>query len=328
MSNKLLYSPLTAVTFSGEALYPIRTVARLTGVNPITLRAWERRYKLINPIRTPKGHRLYSQQDIELIHQLVELLDKGVPISQARLALHQPEQKWISSTAPVTCCEMESLWQRYVQRALLAIKHYNEILLEEIYTEALSLYPIDEVTNGLLLPLLEQLNKPWEKGEGMVSEGHFFSVFLRHKIGARFHHRTRPKSGIRLIAGCFPQERQELRLLLLVLSAHSLGYEGVVLGGDVPFMELPSVVKRSGSEGILLYSSVVPSLRLIAHDLATLIKKVGVPVFVAGTTSVRYRDEITRAGAVALGNDIEQALKYLKKIMDNRASFTINNSLI
>ena len=41
-----------------NALYPIREVARLTGINPITLRAWERRYNLIEPVRTESGHRL------------------------------------------------------------------------------------------------------------------------------------------------------------------------------------------------------------------------------------------------------------------------------
>ena len=49
-----------------EELYPIRTVSSLTGVNSITLRAWERRYGLIKPVRTPKGHRLYTQKIGEL----------------------------------------------------------------------------------------------------------------------------------------------------------------------------------------------------------------------------------------------------------------------
>lgn len=48
-----------------EDLVPIREVARLTGVNPVTLRAWERRYGLIQPTRTESGHRLYALSDIE-----------------------------------------------------------------------------------------------------------------------------------------------------------------------------------------------------------------------------------------------------------------------
>ncbi|MCB1806061.1 MAG: MerR family DNA-binding transcriptional regulator, partial [Candidatus Competibacteraceae bacterium] len=40
-----------------DSMVPIRTVASLTGVNPVTLRAWERRYNLLRPTRTAKGHR-------------------------------------------------------------------------------------------------------------------------------------------------------------------------------------------------------------------------------------------------------------------------------
>ena len=68
-------------------LFPIRTIATLTGVNPITLRAWERRYGLINPVRTPKGHRLYARAHIDLIHRVLTLLDKGMAISQVQHAL-------------------------------------------------------------------------------------------------------------------------------------------------------------------------------------------------------------------------------------------------
>mgnify|MGYP000620965887 FL=1 len=58
-----------------EAVYPIRTISNLTGVNAVTLRAWERRYGLIRPKRTPKGHRLYTESDLERIKRVLELLD-------------------------------------------------------------------------------------------------------------------------------------------------------------------------------------------------------------------------------------------------------------
>ena len=52
-------------------LYPIRTVASLTGVNPITLRAWERRYGLIQPVRTASGHRMYTREHIDRVNRRV-----------------------------------------------------------------------------------------------------------------------------------------------------------------------------------------------------------------------------------------------------------------
>ncbi len=63
---------------------PIRTVARLTGVNPVTLRAWERRHGLFQPVRTSKGHRLYTHEHVELVRRVLALVDRGVPISRVR----------------------------------------------------------------------------------------------------------------------------------------------------------------------------------------------------------------------------------------------------
>lgn len=65
-----------------QQLLPIRAVAQLTGVNPITLRAWERRYGLIRPTRTPAGHRLYSQDDVQRIQQILKLAEQGIGFAQ------------------------------------------------------------------------------------------------------------------------------------------------------------------------------------------------------------------------------------------------------
>src|SRR5512134_2124913 len=66
------------------ASLPIRTISSLTGVHAVTLRAWERRYGLVRPARTPKGHRLYSHQHVERIRRVLALMDRGVPIGRVR----------------------------------------------------------------------------------------------------------------------------------------------------------------------------------------------------------------------------------------------------
>ena len=69
---------------TSPGLFPIRTVSELTGVNSITLRAWESRYGLIEPIRKSSGHRLYTQEHIDLINRVVGLLDRGMRIGQVK----------------------------------------------------------------------------------------------------------------------------------------------------------------------------------------------------------------------------------------------------
>src|SRR4051812_15235695 len=102
---------------SGE-YFPIRTVAHLTGVNPVTLRAWERRHGLINPQRTPSGHRLYGPGQIEVIHRILGLLAKGLPISRVERALAVPGSE--SARAE------QGPWQSYRDRIVAAVARYDE----------------------------------------------------------------------------------------------------------------------------------------------------------------------------------------------------------
>ncbi len=64
-------------------LYNLKAVINEVGLNPATLRAWERRYDLLKPRRSPGGHRLYSRQDIEMLKWLIERQEEGLSISSA-----------------------------------------------------------------------------------------------------------------------------------------------------------------------------------------------------------------------------------------------------
>ena len=296
--------------YSGkEELYPIRTVSRLTGVNSITLRAWERRYGLIKPVRTPKGHRLYSQADIDLIQQVLEFLDKGVSIGQVKGYLQ-------GQTTKDTKEKSEDPWSSHQQRMLNAIVRFDANALDRAYNEALSLYPIDLVTKHLILPLLVTLGRRWADNEGSVAEEHFFGAYLRNKLGARFHHHpTTQTSGPLIVAACLPGEQHEIGLMLFCLSALDQGYRLIYLGADTPFSELEIPVQRSHADAVLLSGSIEPDPKEFSQGLSGLMSKVDVPVFVGGKTAIRHSDNITSAGAIPLGTDIHQALNKINDII-------------
>jgi len=284
--------------------YPIRTVSTLTGVNAITLRAWERRYGLIKPVRTDSGHRVYTRTDIDNIHRIVALLDKGVAISQVRHTLGEPDQG-------VTRVDEAGPWAGFRERMVMAITQFDENRLEDTYNEILALYPTDLVTRKVLLPLLVELGARWQSTEGSVAEEHFFGVYLRNKLGARFHHRNRNNTGPKLLAACLPGEQHEVGLLLFALAAHEQGYRLVLLGADMPLADLPLAAKRSQSAAIVLSGSVEPDAQMLAEQLPALVAAAGMPVFIGGLTAVRRRDEIVAAGAVPLGNDIAHGLQRI-----------------
>ena len=280
--------------------FPIRTVSEITGVNSVTLRAWERRYGLIKPLRTPKGHRLYSQQDIQLIQDVLDRLSQGMSISQIA--------RDILDKTSMDNGEHPDVWGQYCQHMIKAVSRFDEHALEAVYNDAMALYPVDVVTTRLIMPLLEQLGNRWQKKSGSIAEEHFFSVYLRNKLGARFHHQNLRNSGPKLIMACLPGEHHEFGILLFALTAHSKGYQVILLGADLPVTELIQVAERTESQGIVLAGSASLNCDSISEEINLLTGTLSIPVFIGGDVAYTCRDDIAKASAFPLGHDLVGSL--------------------
>ncbi len=284
--------------------YPIRTVSSLTGINAITLRAWESRYGLLAPERTDGGQRLYTQEDIDRILYIVAERERGVAISQVGPALEQRGREKIRERA-------EGPWASARERMATAIAQFDENRLEDCYNELLAVHPADAVTRSVLLPLLADLGERWKAGAAGIAEEHFFGVYMRNKLGARFHHRGRLVTGPRLIAACLPGEHHETGLLMFSLAAHDRGFRVVLLGPDMPLTQLAHAARQARADAVVLSGSIEPRAGLFESELPALVRAATVPVFIGGPTSVRARDAIVAADARPLGDDIEAALRHL-----------------
>ncbi|MGR5130989.1 MerR family transcriptional regulator [Vibrio alfacsensis] len=130
-------------------LYAIRDVSELTGVKPVTLRAWQRRYNLIQPQRTEKGHRLYRQQDLDTIREIQGWLSKGVAIGKVKGLLGQ------KSDIDVTT-DTQRLEE--VEAMLKALSQLNRGKTEMLLSNALKEYPLNLVIEQLIYPVLEALD--------------------------------------------------------------------------------------------------------------------------------------------------------------------------
>ena len=289
-----------------NGLYPIGTVSEITGVNAVTLRAWERRYGLIQPERTPKGHRMYSQTDVEKIQRIVVKLGQGIAISRVAESMDFREQ-------PIE--NDDDIWDQYQARMIEAISRFDESVLDSVYNEAMSLYPVDIVTRQLLTPLLIHLGERWQTSVGSVAEEHFFSVFMRNKLGARFHHRNMRNTGPCLIAACLPGEHHEFGLLLFALAAHARGYRLILLGADMPLTELPHVIQRTESEAVVLSGSIVLDADLFKTELYTLAHASSIPVFIGGHAAENYHAEIKATGATPLPTDLFFTLQTIGSVL-------------
>jgi DNA-binding transcriptional MerR regulator len=297
-----------------EGLLPIRTVSILTGVNAITLRAWERRYGLVIPQRTPKGHRLYTQQDVERIHRIVELLEQGISVGHVKPLLDQVAGY---VAAPSATGEGDT-WKDHQDRMLSAIEGFDEQALDRSYNDALSLYPLDIVNQRLTSPLLHLLGERWQKRATGIAEEHFFSLYLRNKLGARIHHMNQRGNGALLLLACLPGELHETGLLFFALAAVDAGYRALILGANTPLQQIPAVLDTRPCAAVVLSGSSKPARGVIDSELPDLIDRVKTPVFIGGDTAISHQAKLEQGGAICLGKNITQGLQLINKTLKTR----------
>lgn len=296
-----------------NGFFPIRTVAEATGVNPITLRAWERRYNLITPQRTPKGHRLYTQKDIDRIHQVTALLNKGISISQVKPLLDR------TATPAIEFEDSSSsqVWERYLEIMLAAIAAFDEHRLDNAYNDALSLYPIDIISTRLITPILEKLGENWDSNAAGIAEEHFFSVYLRNKLGARIQHMSQRANGPSLLLACLPDEQHDAGLLLFALAALNYGYRTIILGANLPLTQIPPVLAKRSCDAIVLSGFSAATDKLAESELRTLVRNTSIPVFIGGTFNHDHQTVIKSTGAIYAGKDIHAGLEKIAEVLTN-----------
>ena len=287
--------------------YPIRTISEMTGVPTTTLRAWERRYGLLKPSRTPKGHRLYSAQDIELIREIVKLLKSNHTISEAIRITRNPELNDQTSIAS------QDHWQACQRQILKSIENFNEQNLDRSYNEALSIYPVDTVNEHVIIPVLQTLGSRWADKPTGIAQEHFFSAFLRNKLGARLHHGAHRARGRKVFISCLPGENHELGLLLFSLALLGHGYQVLYLGGNLPLQQIPLVTKRTKIDAVLLSGTRTDLWTAqLKKEMASIVSTLSLPILLGGEFSSAYESELSAIGILALGSNHVDALEKMQ----------------
>ena len=287
--------------------FPIRILSERTGVGNSTLRAWERRYGLLIPQRTPKGHRLYNDEHVQIVEHILTLLEEGHSLAVIANRLREGSGYAEGDGGPG---EQAGVWSGYLNATLRAVSEYSTERVEAIYNEASSLYPVDLVTERLIEPVLTDLGNNWQSRDTGITEEHFYASWVRNRLGARFHHAYSQARGARILCACLPGSYHEIGLMLFSLSALTRGYRVLYLGANLPLDKIPAVIGRSGTRGVVLSShEAVDASR--QKQLADLRTWIDVPVMLGGPGSDQALPVFEQAGGVRLGSRIAVALRVL-----------------
>ncbi|WP_439020107.1 MerR family transcriptional regulator [Bacillus thuringiensis] len=162
--------------------YNIKAVSNIIGIQPSTLRAWERRYHIIAPKRNHAGHRLYTEEHIQTLQWLMEKVSSGMMIGQAVQLLEGNRlqsnvQKELYSDKEVVL----------VDDLLQALLKFDEITTSALLNEAFSIYSTEKVVASTILQVTNKLQTLKNNNEITMVQFQYAVSFLQTRLGMVYH---------------------------------------------------------------------------------------------------------------------------------------------
>lgn len=234
-----------AVATASESLR-IGEFSRRVGVSAELLRAWERRYGLLQPLRSPGGFRLYGAQDAERVARMRDGLSRGLSAAQAAAAA--------LSGGPKT----DGLADEAAARLLEAIYAYDEARTQAVLDEGLEAFGLEVVLGQVIMPVLTDLGLGWRRDALAIAREHFASNVIRARLLSLSRLWGRGTGPTALLA-CPEGERHDISLIAFGLVLRSHGWRIVFLGADTPVETIERAVDETGP-GLTVLSSFDTSL--------------------------------------------------------------------
>jgi MerR family transcriptional regulator, light-induced transcriptional regulator len=245
----------------------IGELARRTGVSVDLLRAWERRYGLLQPSRTASGYRLYSTADEERVGRMRRGLDDGLAAAEAaRAALEQPVLA--RTDLARTASELRT-----------ALEAYDDAGAQATLDALLAGFTFETVARDVLLPMLRELGDRWAGGEISVAQEHFASNLLRARLLGLARGWDRGV-GPRAVLACAPEERHELALIVFGIALRAQGWRVTYLGADTPV----GSIDPAAAEDVVIAATTASRFDSAAEEIAALARRVDVSIAGAGAS--------------------------------------------
>ncbi|MER3418650.1 MAG: transcriptional regulator [Chloroflexota bacterium] len=229
-------------------MYTIKEAAARTGLSPALIRAWERRYGVVRPQRSPSGYRLYDEAAIARLHKMRRLVEDGWLPSEAARAIATGSvgqalpRSWGRGGHPAVPLEqnvgfaphLEAERTALVQRFVAAAAAHDSNLVEAILDEIGARGPFETVVDDLLLPAAAALGDAWARGLLDAGAEHAASAAIYRHLAAAFRAAGGARAGPPVLVGLPAGSRHELGALAFAVAARRLGLHVVYLGSDVP----------------------------------------------------------------------------------------------
>jgi len=307
---------------SGRKRHPIQVVARRTGLTADVLRAWEKRYGVVEPGRSEGGRRLYSDDDIERLRLLRRASAAGRRISQiARLDRGElidlvQEDEREEAVAEIEPAPGEAQAVELLKAAVTAAERLEGRELEAVLNRALVTLGAAALIEQVLAPLMVQLGEAWEHGSLRPAHEHLASTVVVRILGKLIESAEPAGGAPKLVVATLSQQLHEFGALFAAAVAATEGWRVTYLGRDLPAEELAAAASEIGAAAVAVSVVYQTTARKVEEELRKLRQQLPtkVPVFIGGAGADELSGTLESLGAthVASLSDFRMALAQIR----------------
>ena len=281
-----------------EGALRIGEFSRRVGASPELLRAWERRYGLLQPIRSAGGFRLYTNDDAERVARMKRALEEGLSAAEAA-------RRALAHARPA-----EGLLDDARARLLEAARAYDEAAMHAVLDQALAGFALETVLRELVLPALREIGREWEQGTLEIGQEHFATNVIRGRLLALARLWGRGGGPLAILA-CAPGEQHDIGLISFGLVLRSHGWRILLLGADTPLATLARTVETTEPRLVVVASMDEALLEAERTALRRLARSA--PLVLSGTGASEAFSG--RLGVERLDGDLLAAAETLAQIV-------------
>ena len=303
-----------------EPKYPVKRVSDLTGLNPVTLRAWERRYGILKPERDDNQYRLYSDRDLAILRWLIHKRSSGVSISTAAADLHDmiAQDSWpevipfgIAQTKTVSTVPV----QRYADDLFSFLKKHEEVEAARLFEDLISKFDLETLVEKVITPTLVTIGQVWVQGDLMISTEHFATAFLLSRLNNLYISLPIVNKGPKILIGGAPTEEHEMGALMMAALLRNRGYRVEFLGANLHLDDLTDYSQQIKPALVVLTASTNRAGMELLRAQAKLNTISPAPKFCYAGFAFDFDPELVkRIPGIYLGSSMVKALDHIKSL--------------
>ncbi len=309
-----------------SAIYNIKAVVTQTGLNPATIRAWERRYGLPVPQRSHGGHRQYSQHDIDTLKWLIARQEEGMSISHAvdlwqslvndgedPLRQEQMQEGSVRTAVPVLGKQIDELREGWINACL----SFDRPGAEQVLTRAFSLFPPEVVCQELLQKALVEIGEGWHQGKITIQQEHFTTNLSEQRLKVLIAAAPAPTRPERIVVLAAPGERHTFGAYLLTYFLRRQGWDVVHLGADVPVDNFDATIRNLQPDLIIISAQLLHTAAAII-DIAHSVQDQETLLAFGGGAFNMYPQIREHVPGQFLGESLEDAVEKTAALLATR----------